>query len=202
METFTYWLSRYGYFGLFSLLMLGIIGVPIPEETLLTFSGVLVYRGHLELGPTIAAAFLGSCCGITVSYGLGRVFGIVLTTRFGRVLRVNPEKVEQVHLWFERVGHWGLLWGYFLPGIRHLTALLAGATRLRYADFALFAYAGALVWSFTFVSLGALAGRQWARVSEQVHHNLLIASAVVAGCLLGALVGRWALARIRRAGRP
>ena len=202
METFTYWLTRYGYFGLFSLLMLGIIGVPIPEETLLTFSGVLVYRGHLELGPTLLAAFLGSCCGITVSYGLGRVFGIVLTTRFGRVLRVNPEKVEQVHVWFERVGHWGLLWGYFLPGIRHLTALLAGATRLRYADFALFAYAGALVWSFTFVSLGALAGRQWARVSEQVHHNLLIASGVIAALLLCALIGRWALARLRRGGRP
>jgi membrane protein DedA with SNARE-associated domain len=200
METFTYWLSHYGYFGLFSLLMLGIIGVPIPEETLLTFSGVLVYRGHLELWPTMVAAFLGSCCGITVSYGLGRVFGLVLTTRFGRVLHVNPEKVEQVHLWFERVGHWGLLWGYFLPGIRHLTAILAGATRLRYADFALFAYAGALVWSFTFVSLGALAGRQWARVSEQVHRNLLIASGAVAALLLCALVVRQVMAR-RQAGR-
>jgi membrane protein DedA with SNARE-associated domain len=94
METFTYWLSRYGYFGLFSLLMLGVVGVPIPEETLLTFSGVLVYRGHLELLPTLLAAFLGSCCGITVSYGLGRFFGLVLTTRFGRMLHVNPEKVE------------------------------------------------------------------------------------------------------------
>lgn len=201
METFTYWLSHYGYFGLFFLLMLGIVGLPIPEETLLTFSGVLVYRGHLELGPTILAAFLGSCCGITVSYGLGRVFGIVLTTRFGRVLHVNPEKVEQVHLWFERVGHWGLLWGYFLPGIRHLTALLAGAARLKYADFALFAYAGALVWSFTFVSLGAFAGGQWARVSAQVHENLLIASGVVAACLLCALTVRWVLARRRRGGR-
>jgi membrane protein DedA with SNARE-associated domain len=197
METFTYWLSRYGYFGLFSLLMFGIVGVPIPEETLLTFSGVLVYRGHLELLPTLLAAFLGSCCGITVSYGLGRVFGLVLTTRFGRVLHVNPQKVEQVHLWFERVGHWGLLWGYFLPGIRHFTALLAGATRLRYADFALFAYAGALVWSFTFVSLGALAGRQWALVSAQVHRNLLIASGIVAALLLGALVVRQVVARCR-----
>ena len=195
IATFTYWLSRYGYLGLFSLLMFGVIGVPIPEETLLTFAGVLVYRGHLELGPTILAAFLGSCCGITVSYGLGRIFGIVLTTRFGRVLHVNPTKVEQVHVWFERVGHWGLLWGYFLPGIRHLTALLAGATKLRYGDFALFAYAGALVWSFTFVSLGAVAGRQWARVSEQVHHNLLIASGVVVGCLVVAFVVRLFLAR-------
>ncbi len=190
METFGYWLSHYGYFGLFSLLMLGIVGVPIPEETLLTFAGVLVYRGRLELVPTLVAAFLGSCCGITVSYGLGRAFGRVLTTRFGRLLHVEPGKLEQVHGWFERVGHWALLWGYFLPGIRHVTALLAGASRLKYADFSLFAYAGALVWSLTFVSLGTLAGRQWARVSEQVHRHLLIASGVVVASLVIAYVVR------------
>jgi len=201
METLTYWLSHYGYFGLFFLLMLGIVGLPIPEETLLTFSGVLVYRGHLELGPTILAAFLGSCCGITVSYGLGRVFGIVLATRGGRALHVNPEEVERLHGWFERTGHWGLFWGYFLPGIRHVTAVLAGATRLGYPDFAVFAYAGALVWSFTFVSLGAFAGRQWARVSAQVHENLLIASGVIAACLLGALIVSRVLARRHRSSR-
>jgi membrane protein DedA with SNARE-associated domain len=135
-----------------------------------------------------------------VSYGLGRAFGIVLTTRFGRVLHVNQERVEQAHVWFERVGHWAVMWGYFLPGIRHFTAILAGASRLRYADFAVFAYSGALVWSLTFVTLGAVAGRQWATISEQVHRNLLIASGVVAVLLLGALVVRRVLAR-RAAGR-
>jgi membrane protein DedA with SNARE-associated domain len=197
METFTYLLSRYGYLGLFSLLMFGIVGVPVPDETLLTFAGVLVYRGDLEVGPTLAAAFLGSSCGITVSYGLGRIFGLVLTTRFGRIMRVEPAKLERVHGWFERVGHWALLGGYFLPGIRHVTALLAGATKLKYADFAVFAYAGALVWTFTFVTLGALAGRQWARVSEQIHHNLLIGSEVVAVCLLGAFIVKKFLSRRR-----
>jgi membrane protein DedA with SNARE-associated domain len=197
METFTYLLSRYGYLGLFSLLMFGIVGVPVPDETLLTFAGVLVYRGHLEVGPTLAAAFLGSSCGITVSYGLGRIFGLVLTTRFGRIMRVEPAKVERVHGWFERVGHWALLGGYFFPGIRHVTALLAGATKLKYADFAVFAYAGALVWTFTFVTLGALAGRQWARVSEQIHHNLLIGSEAVAVGLLGAFIVKKILSRRR-----
>jgi membrane protein DedA with SNARE-associated domain len=190
METLTYWLSHYGYAGVFTLLMLGILGVPVPEETLLTFAGVLVYRGHLQLAPTLAAAMAGSGCGITVSYGLGRVFGLVLTRRFGRMLHVQPEKLEQVHGWFERVGHWALLWGYFLPGIRHVTALLAGATKLRYADFGLFAYAGAVVWSLTFVSLGTLGGHQWARVSEQVHENLLLASAAVVVLLAGGYVVR------------
>ena len=190
METFTHLLSEYGYFGLFGLLMFGIIGVPVPEETLLTFAGVLVYRGHLQLGPTLLAAFLGSSCGITVSYGLGRGVGRVVTRRFGRFVRVTPEQMDRVEAWFERVGHWGLLWGYFLPGIRHLTAVVAGATRLRYIDFAVFADTGALLWSLTFVSLGALAGKQWVRISGQIHENLLIASGVVVACVIVALLVR------------
>jgi len=197
METITHLLSQYGYLGLFGLLMFGIVGLPVPEETLLTFAGVLVYRGHLQLGPTLAAAFLGSSCGITVSYGLGRGVGRVVTKRFGRVVRVTPAQIERVEAWFERVGHWGLLWGYFLPGIRHLTALVAGATRLRYRDFSLFAYGGALVWSLTFVSLGALAGRHWERVYSEVHENLKLASMVVVAALLVALAIRALVGRRR-----
>jgi len=195
MGTFAHLLSHYGYLGLFGLLMFGIVGVPVPEETLLTFAGVLVYRGHLALGPTLLAAFLGSSCGITVSYTLGRGVGTVVTKRFGRVVRVTPEQMQRVEAWFERVGHWSLLWGYFLPGIRHLTALFAGATRLRFRDFALFAYGGALVWSLTFVTLGALAGRQWERVYAEVHENLSIASAVVLALLVVALVVRRVVSR-------
>jgi membrane protein DedA with SNARE-associated domain len=197
MGTFAHLLSHYGYLGLFGLLMFGIVGIPVPEETLLTFAGVLVYRGHLALVPTLVAAFLGSSCGITVSYTLGRGVGTVVTRRFGRFVRVTPEQMQRVEAWFERVGHWSLLWGYFLPGIRHLTALFAGATRLRFRDFALFAYCGALVWSLTFVTLGALAGRQWERVYAEVHENLSIASAVVLALLVVALVVRRVVDRRR-----
>jgi len=197
METFAHLLGQYGYLALFALLMFGIVGVPVPEETLLTFAGVLIYRGHLALGPTLLAAFLGSSCGITVSYALGRGVGTVVTRRFGRVVRVTPEQMERVEAWFERVGHWALLWGYFLPGIRHLTALFAGATRLRLRDFALFAYGGAAMWSLTFVTLGAVAGRQWERVYAQVHANLSIASAVVLAALAAALVVRHLVNRRR-----
>ena len=197
METFTHLLSQYGYLAVFGLLMFGIIGLPVPEETLLTFAGVLVYRGHLELVPTLFAAFLGSACGITVSYELGRGVGRVITRWLGRFVHVAPEQMDRVEAWFERVGHWGLLWGYFLPGIRHLTAVAAGATRLRFLDFAVFAYTGALVWSLTFVSLGALAGRHWMRVYVQVHENLKIASGVVLVIMIAALVARRLLLRRR-----
>ena len=35
-ETVTYVVGRYGYGGLFSLLILGIAGLPVPDEILLT----------------------------------------------------------------------------------------------------------------------------------------------------------------------
>jgi membrane protein DedA with SNARE-associated domain len=44
MEITPYWIRHYGYWGIFSSLLLGIVGVPIPDEWLLTFAGYLVYK--------------------------------------------------------------------------------------------------------------------------------------------------------------
>jgi membrane protein DedA with SNARE-associated domain len=195
MELLSHWLTHYGAWALFCLMALGVVGVPIPEETTLTFAGVLVHRGIIEPVPAIVAATLGCVCGITVSYTLGRTLGLRLVQRYGRVLRITPEKMERAHGAFERAGHWGLLFGYFLPGIRHLTAIAAGTTRLAFADFALFAYSGALIWSFSFVSLGIFLGRQWMHVSEEIHENLAISSVVVVVLLLLAALVRWLLTR-------
>ncbi len=197
MNLLTHWLTQYGAVGLFFLMAFGIIGLPIPEETTLTFAGVLVYRGLLQPGPALAAAFLGSVCGISVSYALGRTLGLRLITRYSRFLHITEDSLRRAHDGFKRVGHWGLLFGYFLPGIRHLTAVAAGTTKLEFPDFALFAYAGAFVWSFTFVSLGVFVGRQWRAVLTQIHENLLIATVVIVGCVLVAGVIHW-LVRPRR----
>ena len=48
MEPLLEWLSQWGYAGLFGLLVFGIIGLPIPDETLLVFSGYLVSQGRLH----------------------------------------------------------------------------------------------------------------------------------------------------------
>ena len=69
------WITQYGYAGIFLLLMLGIVGLPVPDETLLTFVGYLSFQGKLALLPSVTAAFLGSSTGISVSYGVGRVAG-------------------------------------------------------------------------------------------------------------------------------
>ena len=198
MNTFTHLVSQHGPVALFFLLMFGVVGLPVPEDTLLVFAGVLIFRGHLDLAPTLLAAALGSACGISVSYGVGRSVGRLLTRRLGRWLLFTPERVDKVERWFERVGHWSLLWGYFLPGVRHLTAVVAGAAKLRFGDFALFAYGGAMLWSFSLISLGVLGGRGWSRISAEVHHNLAIASVVLIGVGIVGLIVRRIVSAVKR----
>lgn len=172
-------IAKYGYIGIFSLLVLGIVGLPVPDETLLVFSGYLAFKGDLHIVPTIASAFLGSACGITISYALGRSVGTYLITTYGHIVHITPQKMDHVHDWFNRVGRWGLMFGYFLPGIRHLTAFTAGTSKLKLPVFALFTYTGGFLWSVTFISVGYFLGKEWVHVSEKVHRTFLIGSGIV-----------------------
>jgi membrane protein DedA with SNARE-associated domain len=78
--------------------------------------------------------------------------------------------------------------GYFIPGVRHFSALVAGMSRVRFRTFASFAYSGAALWVATFLTLGYIFGERWERTSEMVHRYSLIgvlALAAVAGIVWG-----------------
>ena len=164
METIALWVAHYGYAAIFLLLALGIVGLPVPDEWLLTFAGYLVYKNSLLLWPAFAAAALGSMCGITVSYGLGRSLGLFFIHHYGRLFRVSQKDMDRVHTWFDRFGTWTLLLGYYVPGVRHFTAVVAGTSKMRFRLFSIFAYAGALIWTATFMGLGYGFGEQWSQV--------------------------------------
>jgi membrane protein DedA with SNARE-associated domain len=165
-DTLFQWVTAHGYVGLFSLLVLGIVGLPVPDEWLLTLCGYFVFRQTFRFVPTVTAAFLGSSVGITISYVLGRSLGTFLLLKYGRFLRITQHEIDMVHSWFQRIGRWTLTIGYFIPGVRHLTAYVAGATELEIPTFLIFAYSGAMIWSVTFISLGYYLGEQWERISQ------------------------------------
>jgi membrane protein DedA with SNARE-associated domain len=176
METIAQWVAQYGYAAIFSLLVLGIVGLPVPDESLLTFAGFLVYNRNLVLFPTFASAVLGSMCGITISYILGRSVGIYVLRHYGWLFHITPRRIEKMHSWFDRFGTWTLLIGYFVPGVRHFTAVVAGTSNLRPLVFAIFAYSGALIWSATFIGLGFFFGEQWSQVLAQVQRHLAVSA--------------------------
>jgi membrane protein DedA with SNARE-associated domain len=179
-----HWVATYGYFAIFGLLVLGIVGIPVPDEFLLTSCGFLIYRGDLHPIPAFVSALAGSMCGITCSYVIGRTLGWkVLHSRVGRLLHVREEQIQWVHDWFNRIGHLALMIGYFVPGVRHFTAIVAGTSGLEYPGFAAFAYAGALAWVSTFVFIGYHFGSRWEEILHVIERNLKEAS-VAAGVLI------------------
>lgn len=163
-DTFVHWLLDYGSIALFFLLALGIVALPIPDETLMVISGVLIHQGHLLAIPTIIAAFAGSMCGITLSYILGRTAGHFVIKRYGKWVGINDKNLKKAHDWYEYLGKWTLTFGYFIPGVRHVTGILAGMAELEYPKFALFAYTGAFLWTAVFLSIGYFFGPYWTHI--------------------------------------
>jgi membrane protein DedA with SNARE-associated domain len=170
-----YWLAKYSYLAIYVLLTTGILGLPVPDETLLTLLGYLVSKKELVLIPTIAVAFLGSASGITISYLLGRLFGIFALKKAGRFLHISEKNLEKGELWFEKLGKWTLTFGYFIPGVRHIVAIIAGSTKLKIHIFIIYAYAGALAWSITFILLGYYTGQRWEPIFDKIQKHLLLA---------------------------
>jgi membrane protein DedA with SNARE-associated domain len=177
---FAGFLAHYGYFAIFGLLMLGIVGPLIPDETILVLSGVAVHRGQLALGTTLACAFAGSFCGITVSYLLGRTGAVYALERYELPHRWMSRHLPQVQRWFERYGKWTLFFGYFIAGARHFTALAAGISKLRVRTFMAYAYPGGLIWVGCFIAIGYYLGAEWEKLSRNFNRGALIAIGVAA----------------------
>ena len=179
MESIPFWLTHYGYAGLSVLLMLGIIGLPIPDETLLAFAGHLIAKGKLALIPTIGTAFLGSVCGISISYALGRWAGHYFVEKSHHILRIDVAQLERIRDWFAHRGRLLLFFGYFAPGVRHFTAFVAGSSRLPMGTFALVAYTGAFFWSVIFIILGYVMQEGWRHLSVTMHKVTVVAALVL-----------------------
>ena len=160
--------------------MLGIVGLPVPDETMLVLCGYLISRSRLHPVHAFVAAFTGSASGISVSYLIGRSAGGRVIHRYGRYLHLTQKRMDQVHELFRHIGHWSLTIGYFVPGVRHVTAIVAGSSELEYRQFALYAYTGAVLWVTTFLSLGYYLGDRWMPVLRIVHRNLTIVTVIAA----------------------
>jgi membrane protein DedA with SNARE-associated domain len=198
MESVFEWISLYGYAALFVLLVLGIIGLPVPDETLLVFCGYLVAQGKLAVVGTYAAAAAGSLCGITISYWIGRGLGFEVVHWFGRYARVGEQRLDQIHRWFNRSGHWLLFVGYYIAGVRHFTALIAGASHLEFRSFMLYAWSGGAIWVGAFLTIGYVIGENWREIADLVHRWMhWIAYGFVAAAIV-----YWLIWRARKPVKP
>ncbi|MEH6890075.1 DedA family protein [Bacillus sp. JJ864] len=166
----------------------GIIGLPIPDETLLTFVGYYIFQGKMHFFIALLSAWFGSAVGISLSYILGKRLGLPFLKKFGPKMHITESKIARTQTLFQKIGPPLLIFGYFIPGVRHVTAYLTGISSLRIRTFCLYAYLGAFIWSFTFIQLGLQFGKDWHLIAHYVHrYGLVLLVVLIIFAVLAAL---------------
>lgn len=169
MATWYELIGQYGHMAVFLLLTLGIVGLPLPDEILLTYIGYVTSIGKIHFAFTLVSAFAGAVCGISISYLLGIKLGEPFLRKYGPRFFIKEKAILRTNTLFNKYGSLVLFICYFIPGVRHVAAYLAGITRFSFKRFATFAYTGAFVWVLTFLVLGNRLGSNWKVVFSYVH---------------------------------
>lgn len=172
-------LNEYGYIVILISLMLELIIVPIPNEALLSYVGILSFEGKMNLILTILSAGTGGIIGATISYWIGYKLGVPFFRKYGRHIHMGPEKMERISKWYEKYGKVLLIFSFFVPGIRHIASIISGIISLPFRFFCIFAYTGVFLWVGTFISLGYILGPEWDKYQGEIKKWLVLASLLI-----------------------
>lgn len=102
----------------------------------------------------ITAAFLGDLTGYFKGKWLG---GKLFTDNKSRYFKI--EYLEKGNGFYNKYGMWAFILGRFMPVIRTLVPMLAGASAVPFRKFLLFNFLGAVAWIGTLVPLGYFIGK-------------------------------------------
>lgn len=170
----------YGYWIVFTAILLDNAGLPIPGELILLAFGIVAKAGHLDLLMGLLVAAAAGMVGDSVGYWVGRLGGGRVLARLARRPRFRPGKASVV-------------FGRFVIGARVLLAPLAGITRMPFGRFLVFDGIGCLVWAGAFIVIGYVSG-----VRLEVMQQSLRVASVTAQSLIVAGLAAWAVMRFVR----
>jgi membrane protein DedA with SNARE-associated domain len=169
MSVWVAWLSQHVTLLVLVNLSLGLLGVPALSETLLIAAGVMIARGGGLPWHVLVAAVFGSAVGMTTCFEVGRGSRGFVAGRLARRLRLE-DKLARAEAWSRRFGPWSIIVAFFTPGLRHVTAIAVGATRLEFTRFMPFVVAGACAWSSLLLAGGYIVGRE--RLRQAAPHEV------------------------------
>jgi membrane-associated protein len=140
-------------------------GLPSSGDIVLFAGGLFANRGHLALPLVMLSGFAGALISDNAVYWIGRVggrplIGRILKMRFLHFL-VNEKSLSRVERYFETHGGKTVFAGRFGPGLRSMTPLFAGVTRMKYYRFIPYNMAAAAVWSVAYSLIGYVFGQYW-----------------------------------------
>ncbi|TRW77859.1 DedA family protein [Mycolicibacterium sp. 018/SC-01/001] len=158
-----------GYFGTWALIGIlvvvfvesGVLFPILPGDTLLFVAGMLA-AGTAAEAATVDANFhlwqllvfipVAAILGGQVGYWIGRSVGTAMFKPNARVLK--QRYLDEAHLFFEQRGPFAIVIARFVPIVRTLAPITAGAAKMSYGLFTAFNVLGAVVWGVGLVLMG------------------------------------------------
>ena len=189
-------LDRYGYWAVLLFVMLEDFGVPVPGETILIAASVYAGAGRLNVFAVGAIGFTAAVIGDNIGFAIGHYGGRAAVLRWGRYVRLTPQRLDRAEAFFNRHGGWIITFARFIEVLRQANGIVAGTTGLRWPRFLAFNALGAALWVGTWVSVGYLAGSH----ITTIYHTVTRYSAYLLIALALALAGYigWHFWRRRR----
>jgi membrane-associated protein len=160
-----------GYFGTWALVGLlvvifiesGVLFPVLPGDTLLFVAGMLAAgtaaaaqegapHANFQLWQLLVFIPIAAILGGQLGYFIGRYLGTAMFKPNARFLK--QRYLDEAHAFFEQRGPFAIVLARFVPIVRTLAPITAGAARMKYAVFTLYNVLGAIVWGVGLTLLG------------------------------------------------
>ncbi len=162
-------MGKYGYVGVFLLIMIENVFPPIPSEVILLFGGFMTTYTKLNIFGMVVASTLGSLFGAIILYYIGKIFNKdrlkkIISGRLGKVLRIKVSDIDSADNWFDNKGNKTVFFCRFIPLVRSLISIPAGMSEMPMVKFLLYTLFGSLIWNTVLVIVGSVVGENWTKI--------------------------------------
>src|SRR5690606_5964964 len=165
-----------------------IVGLFLPGDSMLLTAGVVMAgheMGERQIWALAVGAMVAAVAGNQVGYVIGQRTGTgFVARRDGRY--VNAQNLQRVASMLERHGFWAVLVARWIPWVRTLCPLVAGAARMDHRRYTVASTLGAIIWAPVLLLIGFYAGSHLARIPWLMHG---VTGALVLAVVVGTVVG-------------
>jgi membrane protein DedA with SNARE-associated domain len=158
-------ITQFGYLVVF-------IGAILEGETVVVLAGYFAHKGLLNIFLVVILAFFGAVICDQMFFFLGYFKGKKI------LRRIPKDKIRKIHSLIRKYDTLYIIGFRFLYGMRTISPLIIGSSRVNILKFVLLNISSAFIWAVIFASGGYFFGQVFSRIVGRVEVEILLLAAV------------------------
>lgn len=149
-----------GYLGIFGIIFTEsglLVGFFLPGDSLLFTAGFLASQKYLNITILALGSFAAAVAGDSFGYVLGRRFGHRVFAREDSFF-FHKDQLRRAEDFYKKYGGKTIILARFVPVVRSVAPILAGAGKMNYTTFLFYNIFGGFFWAVGLTTLGFFLG--------------------------------------------